>query len=205
MKGDYSMRALMVLSFLVAVVAVAFSVMAYGRANTKLDEVLDLKTGVQKVEAKVKTVPDETQMAIQAELGGVKADLNSKIADVTAEVQKLAASTPSEAVIKAQMNESLKAVGQQSMALEKMVKDLQAKVGEKDTKIAELEAKLGEVAATNAQLRSDIGELAKIIKNLLSIMAPAEMKESAPAPEAKPAPAEAAPAQPAEAQPAEAK
>ncbi len=162
---------------------------------------LDLKTGLQKTDAKVAAVPDDIQRAIQAEVGAVKADLSSRIADVNADVQKVASSTPSEAVIKAQVDESLKAVGQQSMALQKTVKDLQAKVDEKDAKIAELSTKLDETVAVNAQLRSDIGELAKIIKNMLAIMAPAELKEPAPAPEAAPAPKEApaeAPAQPAE-------
>jgi len=192
----------MVLSFLVAVTAAAFSLMAYGRADSKLGEVLDLKSGVQKIDIRVAAVPDDIQRAIQAEVGAVKADLSSRIADVTAEVQKVADSAPSEAVIKAQVDESLKAVSQQSMALQKMVKDLEAKVDDKDTKIAELSAKLDETVAVNAQLRSDIGELAKIIKNMLAIMAPAELKEPAPAPGATPAPKEApaeAPAQPAEA------
>lgn len=172
------MRAIVVLTFLVVVVALAFSIMAFTRVNTTLSVANEASDKTAKVEKAQAAQEAEVQRLVQVEVGGVRAGLEARVADLSAEVKKVADSAPNEAAIKAQVRDALNQVGKQFMEIDKSVRGLQGDAGQKDAKIAELEKKIEAAQAS-------IVQLTRLVRGFMSIIAPPEKPEPVQ-PEAQP-------------------
>ena len=159
------MRALTVLSGVLAVVALVLSAMAFLHGGESRATCETLKDDIDKLDERVGNLQTDFSNEMQSEIGASRAGSEVRIAGIEARLAELEKNMPSGAAVKAGVQDALKAVSQQYMGIKKTVDDTEETAKDLDFRLSPLEQHVRELDAYLKKLEAECDLLRRLVAN----------------------------------------